>query len=263
MTKLIWMSDLHFTDEGDVLGHDPRARLNAAVDHINTHHSDAEMCIISGDIVNRGGRADYEGAKRILDGLVVPYFPMVGNHDSRDLFRDSLPLTDTSMTDFIQYQLETPEAVLICLDTLKEGSDSGEFCPARMDWLRQALINAAKKSVLIFMHHPPMSLGLPMQDLSKVQEGDAFLDLLVDFDSVQYLLIGHVHRPITGTIRSIPFSTMRSVLYQAPPPVPEWTWKTFKPSIEAPSIGILHLEESSVNLQYDQFCEYRIGGPTL
>lgn len=29
--KIIWMSDLHFTADGDVLGHDPRVRLMRAV----------------------------------------------------------------------------------------------------------------------------------------------------------------------------------------------------------------------------------------
>lgn len=47
MTKLIWMSDPHFTQEGDVLGHDPRVRLQAAIDHINDHHSDARMCCLT------------------------------------------------------------------------------------------------------------------------------------------------------------------------------------------------------------------------
>ncbi|MFK7737537.1 MAG: metallophosphoesterase, partial [Pirellulaceae bacterium] len=85
MTKLIWMSDPHFALEGDVWGHDPRERLKAAIDHINIHHSDAAMCVISGDLVNSGTQADYEGVRTRLDTLAIPYFPMVGNHDKRDL----------------------------------------------------------------------------------------------------------------------------------------------------------------------------------
>lgn len=232
VTKLIWMSDPHFAIVGDVPGHDPRVRLRAAVDHINNHHSDADMCIISGDIVNRGTRADYEGVKHHLSELSVPYFPMVGNHDNRDLFRKVLPLPEICMADFIQYQVTTPDAVMICLDTHKEGSDAGEFCQVRSKWLRETLASTANSPVFIFMHHPPMPLGLPMQDTENMRGGDAFLDLIADFECVKYLCIGHVHRPITGTIRGIPFSTMRSILYQAPPPRPEWTWDSFKPSAE-------------------------------
>lgn len=253
------MSDLHFDHAQDIMGLDPRVRLKAAIEHINSHHSDAEACVISGDMVNRGARSDYEGVKSILNTLHVPYLPMVGNHDDRELFREILPLPEACMEDFIQYQVETDDGLIVCLDTHKVGSDAGEICVARSAWLYEALKRATSTSVLIFMHHPPMSLGLPMQDTDQMQSGEAFLDLISEFPCVKYLFIGHVHRPITGTIRNIPFSTMRSVLYQAPPPRPEWSWETFKPSKEAPAIGVVRLENGSVNIQYDQFCGYEVG----
>lgn len=256
------MSDLHFMQEGDVLGHDPRLRLQAAIDHINSHHADAEMCIISGDMVNRGTRSDYESVQAKLENLSVPYFPMVGNHDNRDLFREALPVPESCMTHFIQYRLLVPDGIIICLDTHKTGSDAGELCMARREWLSGVLTEAGDTSVFIFMHHPPMSLGLPMQDTENMDNGQAFLDLISQFECVKYLFIGHVHRPITGSVGGIPFSTMRSVLYQAPPPRPDWTWDTFKPGKEAPNIGVIQLASLSVNLQYDQFCEYQLGAVT-
>lgn len=259
MTKLIWMSDPHFVQEGDVLGHDPRIRLQAAIDHINAHHADAQLCVISGDMVNRGTRADYEGVKAKLEGLSIPYAPMVGNHDTRDLFRDVLPVPAASMADFVQYKVATPDGLIVCLDTLKAGSDAGELCDARREWLQDTLRDAGETPVFLFLHHPPMALGLPMQDTVNMEDGQAFLDLVTGFDCVKHLFIGHVHRPITGTIRGIPFATMRSVLYQAPPPRPDWNWDTFKPAMEAPNIGVVHLQGASVTLQYDQFCDYGLG----
>ena len=249
--------------EGDVLGHDPRIRLQAAIDHINDHHSDAQMCIISGDMVNRGTLADYEGVKAKLGGLAVPYLPMVGNHDNRDLFRQVLPLPNTSMADFIQYKVATPDGLIVCLDTHKAGSDAGEVCQARSEWLRETLRSAENTPVFLVMHHPPIQLGLPMQDTENMENGQAFIDLISGYECVKYLFIGHVHRPITGTVGGIPFSTMRSVLYQAPAPRPEWNWDTFKPSMEAPNIGIVQLTGASVNLKYDQFCEYQLGVTTF
>ena len=236
------MTDPHFMQKGDVIGHDPRLRLQAAIDHVNFHHSDSKMCVISGDMVNHGTRSDYEGVQAKLENLSVPYLPMVGNHDNRDLFRDVFSLPKSCMKDFIQYKLELPEEVIICLDTHKIGSDAGEFCTVRKEWLFQTLTEAGDTPVIIFMHHPPMPLGLPMQDMENMENGQALLELIFEFDCVKY-----------------PFSTMRSVLHQAPPPRPEWTWDTFKPSIEAPNIGIIHIESQSINLHYDQFCEYQLG----
>ena len=77
MLKLVWLSDPHFMAEGDVLGHDPRVRLRAAVSHVNAHHRDAECCVISGDMGDRGTEADYAALVEILETLKILYFPMI------------------------------------------------------------------------------------------------------------------------------------------------------------------------------------------
>ncbi len=259
MLKIIWMSDPHFTHEGCVLGHDPRLRLQNALDHINQHHADADFCVISGDMVNRGTQKDYDALAKRLEALRIPLFVLVGNHDDRTLFRENMPLPADCMDDFIQFTVPTANGIIVCLDTQKDGSDAGEFCEMRVAWLKQTLDNAADQPVYIFMHHPPMAVGLPMQDTEGLLDGDAFLDVVADYDCVKYLFIGHVHRPISGTVRGLPFSTMRSILYQAPAPRPEWNWDTFKPSQEAPNLGVITISDGNVVLQYEQFCRFEDG----
>ncbi|SNR32947.1 phosphodiesterase [Puniceibacterium sediminis] len=259
MLKAIWMSDPHFSHEGDVLGHDPRVRLDSALDHINSNHSDASFCVISGDMVNHGTQVNYEALSQLLEKLDVPLLPMAGNHDDRKLFRKILSLPDSCMDEFIQFSVSTSSGLIVCLDTQKSGSDAGELCGKRLDWLQNLLENTAEVPVYIFMHHPPMAVGLPMQDTDGLIDGDVFLDLVSNYECVKYLFIGHVHRPISGTVRGVPFSTMRSILYQAPAPRPEWNWDTFKPSEEAPNIGIITISDSDVNLQYEQFCLFEEG----
>lgn len=166
------------------------------------------------------------------------------------------------MENFVQYTVSTDEGVIICLDTQKIGSDVGEFCEERRNWLLSILKEAGDTPVYIFMHHPPMPLGLPIQDTENMENGESFLELLGMFENIQYLFIGHVHRPITGTVKGIPFATMRSILYQAPAPQPKWDWDSFKPSEEAPNLGVLTVDDSDVNLQYLQFCKYEIGTGT-
>lgn len=174
MTKLIWMSDLHFTDAGDVLGHNPRIGLQAAIDHINDTHGDAAMCVITGDMVNRGTRADYDGVKERLSGLHIPYLPMVGNHDNRDLFRQVLPLPTSCMEDFIQFKVSTPDGLIVCLDTQKAGSDAGEFCTDRRAWLRDFLTDAGDTPAYLFMHHPHCRSRCPCRTLKTWSEAKSF-----------------------------------------------------------------------------------------
>lgn len=259
MSKLIWLSDPHFTANGLVLGHDPRIRLQAAIDFINTHHHDADHCIISGDLVNRGTDADYAALANMLKPLIVPLLPMAGNHDERTKLRSHFQLPQTAMPDFIQYAATTPNAQILCLDTQKTDSDAGEFCAERSNWLELRLAQNPETPTYLFMHHPPRALGLPMQDADCMENGEAFLNLIARHPQIKHLFIGHVHRSVTGTMNAIPFATMRSVLYQAPPPIPDWNWDTFAPAPEAPQIGILTLKGADCHLHYTQFCDFQTG----
>jgi len=254
MLKLIWLSDTHFASGSTmVLGHDPRASIDAAIQHINDHHADADYCIISGDLVERGIASEYQAFKSHLDNLIVPYLPMVGNHDDRDALRSILPLPDSLSNIFIQYDVYTEFGSIVCLDTTKVGSGSGEYCEARFDWLHRVLTARKSAPAYIFMHHPPFSLGLPMQDTEQMENGAEFLEFLNRYSNVRHLFMGHVHRPVCGQVAGLPFATMRSTLYQAPAPRPEWTWDSFAPVDEAPCLGIVMIDTDSVIVQYTNF----------
>ncbi len=260
MTKLIWMSDLHFlAGDETVAGHDPRVRLQAAVDHINRHQRDAAYCVISGDLVNKGNAADYRALKQQLAHMDIECLLMLGNHDDRAEIAKVFERPKNPMPDHWQYQLQIDGALLLLLDTLKPGSGAGEFCRERMGWLDTALSANPDQPVYIFMHHPPMALGLPMQDEIRLEQGAEFLALIAGYPNVKHLFIGHVHRPVTGVINGVSFATMRSVLYQAPPPMPPWDWNSFAPAPEAPAYGVLNIENADVTLQYTEFCDHGHG----
>lgn len=258
--KLVWMSDLHFL-AGDrvVAGHDPRVRLDAAVDHIRRHHGDAQLCVISGDLVNEGNAADYRALKQRLARLGIEYALMTGNHDDRAEMAKVFKRPDGAMPDHWQYFRHADGGLYVFLDTLKAGSAAGEFCPERMAWLDKLLIENPNIPVFLFMHHPPMPLGLPTQDEIMLEQGAAFLALISRHENVKHLFMGHVHRPVTGVIDGLPYASMRSVLYQAPPPRPDWGWDDFAPAQEAPAIGIVQIRGANVNVQYTEFCQYAHG----
>lgn len=257
--KAIWLSDLHYTTDETIIGHDPRARLNAAISHINTHYSDADICIISGDLVDRETHADYTELKETLAQLSVPYLPMMGNHDDRTLMRQVLDFPDTVMDKFIQYWFERDDSVFLALDTKIKGDDAGKLSKKRLNWVDKTLHKFRDRDVFVFMHHPPMNLGLPLMDGLKLENGAEFLDIVSKYDCVKHLFMGHVHRPISGSVRGIPFNVMRSITYQAPPPRPVWGWDTFSPVREAPAYGVIDISQESVLVQYIEFCEVDFG----
>ncbi|MEM8590940.1 MAG: metallophosphoesterase [Pseudomonadota bacterium] len=256
-SKFIWMSDPHFVAEGLVQGHDSRLRLTAAIEWINDHHGNAAFCLISGDMVNRGTDADYAALAEMLEDLTIPYLPLTGNHDNRAPFRRYLKLPETGMGDFIQYDVLFGGAQILCLDTLKEGAGGGELCAARRTWLYERL--GRPEPTLVFMHHPPLALGLPMQDRDRLAHGESLIDAMAASGKVSFLGAGHVHRPLSGSIRGIPYATLGSILYQAPPPVPAWDWSTFHPAAEAPRLAVVMVEGDDICLHHEQICPFETG----
>ncbi|MEL6682373.1 MAG: metallophosphoesterase [Pseudomonadota bacterium] len=254
MTKIIWMTDPHFQNAGLVGNLNPRTRLQSAIDHMNAHHADADFMVLTGDLVGDDIEGDYTQLATYLAQSKIPVYPLVGNNDDRAGFRAHLSLPNNVMHDYIQYGIDADDARILCLDTHMVGSHAGQFCPARRAWLQE---NLSDKPTYIFMHHPPMDLHLPPQDTIKLEDGDAFLDLIRDW--VQHLFIGHVHRPTCGTIQGIPFATLGALSFQAPAPKPAWDWDSFVPSSEAPHYGVLYIENGNVTLQHTQFCAYEVG----
>ncbi|MEO0370299.1 MAG: metallophosphoesterase [Pseudomonadota bacterium] len=258
MPKIIWMSDLHFSAKRPVQGYDTHARVRAAVRFILDHHPDAAACVITGDMADRGTGVDYRALQTLLSDLTMPVHPMVGNHDDRVALRAVFPLPQDAMDSFVQYRVDLKGTVLLCLDTQKAGSDAGAFCEARMAWLKAQLAEA-DGSILVFVHHPPMALGLPTQDLDCMQNGEAFLESLRPYRGRMHLCAGHVHRPVTGTYRGIAFTTARSITYQAPNPQPAWDWSSFHPAPEAPSLSVIESNLDGVIIQHQQFCDAALG----
>ncbi|SHL03555.1 3',5'-cyclic AMP phosphodiesterase CpdA [Roseovarius marisflavi] len=258
-TRIIWLSDLHFEEYGTVLGHDPRARLDVTISFINKNYGAADLCLISGDMVETATPANYRALATELDRLAIPWWPMTGNHDDRAMVPEHLGLPDGAMPGFAQYAIELPQARVLCLDSLNPGVASGLLCAERLDWLERALLANPDKATLVFLHHPPMALDLPMLDPDRLENGAALLDLLARFPAVRQLCFGHVHRPVSGHIGRIAFSSLRSALYQAPPPVPTWNWESFTPAAEAPDLGIITLHDDQTNIAFLPFCAVSLG----
>lgn len=258
MPKIIWLSDLHFSAKVPVQGYDSGARVDAAVTFILDHHADAAACVITGDMVDHGTSADYQALQTRLADLPMPLYPMVGNHDDRPALRAVFPLPRSAMNGFVQYRVSLDATDLLCLDTQKAGADGGAFCADRSAWLQDALA-ATRGKILVFIHHPPMALGLPMQDLDCMAGGDAFLEMLRPYCDRLYLCAGHVHRPVSGTYQGIAFTTVRSITYQAPNPQPPWDWSSFQPAAEAPTLGVIEVSRDGVIIQQQQFCDATLG----
>lgn len=218
MYKLIHLTDTHFIPKGETLyGRDPAIALSKAVEDINTHHADADLVTITGDLTHWGEPEAFEHLANVLGALKPKLRLLIGNHDKREIFARVFPDQALDQNGFVQSVEETAIGHLIFLDTNLEGTHAGWFCETRRAWLNERLAeaHAASAPVFLFMHHPPFQVGIKSIDTISLQEPESFLATLAPYkEQIRHLFFGHIHRPLCGSWRGIPVSSLRSMNHQ-------------------------------------------------
>ena len=82
--KFIQITDTHLMPKDEMLhGLNPYDRLKACIEDINKNHSDAELCVITGDLAHTDMPDAYVDLRACLSELPMPVYLLVGNHDRR------------------------------------------------------------------------------------------------------------------------------------------------------------------------------------
>jgi Icc protein len=216
--KFVILTDPHFVPPGQLLfGLDPRRHLARAVEVINRDHPGIDFVILLGDLTHRGEAAAYASIAETLEPLKAPLIPMTGNHDSREALFEAFPNADRDASGFVQALRVFDAASILTLDTLDEGggTSAGILCAARLEFLERALVEApADRPLLLFQHHPPFDTGLRAMDRIKLKNGEDERAVFERTRRPDYMFMGHVHRPISGLWRGIPFHIQRGVSHQ-------------------------------------------------
>jgi 3',5'-cyclic-AMP phosphodiesterase len=177
-------------------------------------HGDGDLTVITGDLADAGDPDAYAILEELLRSLRMPYRLVLGNHDRRGPFRAAFPDMPVDENGFVQSVLDAPGRIgrLIFLDSLEENTIGGVLCEKRLGWLEARLAEASGRPVTIFIHHPPLSVGVPHFENICMAEPGPFLDLLARHDgNVRHMFIGHLHIPVTGVLAgNLPFTSARS-----------------------------------------------------
>ena len=224
-------------------------RLRAAVDGIIAYHADAEICVILGDIANKGETAAYQLAAKELARLPMPFYLLAGNHDKRENMRG---VFREQPEGFMQQIVCASDGDFILLDRVKDGSADGEFCAVRAEWLKQTLAVTARP-VFICMHHPSVELGLPEDEIMLNDTGQLIAAIDTAPEKIRHFIFGHTHATVNGVWRGIPFAALRSLVQQGfftigSEPAGVYTHA-------APHYGVLIADEKQIVLHHHGFLE--------
>jgi 3',5'-cyclic AMP phosphodiesterase CpdA len=253
--KIIQITDTHLMPRGTELhGLNPCERLEACIASIKEFHSDAEMCIITGDLTDRGHRKAYHDFREILQQLPMPYHPLIGNHDHREIFSEVFPEVPRDEHGFVQQMLATEQGRFLLLDTVEHEKHWGSYCQKREIWLRGQLEEAGSEAVYLFMHHPPFNIGIPALDRISLREDSKRIQKIVsDFSNIKHLFFGHVHRPISGSWHGIPFTTLRGTNHQVQLDLNAEDYLPY--SHEPPAYCVIFLEQEQTTVHFQDYLD--------
>lgn len=189
--------------------------LQRCVDDINALDTQPGMVIHTGDIAHDGKQEEYIEARRILDQLAAPWYPMPGNKDDRDVLRDVLGdrLPSTCHEQFIQYWLDAGPRRAVMLDSANSPKRKAWICPQRLEHLDAMLDECADHEVILFMHHPPFAV-LNAPDPFQFENDDNLTKLagiLARYPNISQICCGHIHRPGSGQFAGIDGSVLTCI----------------------------------------------------
>lgn len=196
------LTDFHVTVPGArVAGQvDTRAAFDALVAHVGALRPAPDLLLVSGDLAEAGVVAEYTHVRAGLDSLGLPYLAIPGNHDMRAPMRQVLGPQTGTQEGHLGLVADLPELRVIGLDTLVEGAGHGAIGEAQLDWLAGLLDAGDGRPVLLFLHHPPFTTGIPAFDAIGLREGGSRLEALLRGQTdIAGLLCGHVHRALAGS----------------------------------------------------------------
>jgi 3',5'-cyclic AMP phosphodiesterase CpdA len=175
------VNDLHFTEPACA------PWFAEAVKQMKASAPEARFCLVCGDLVQDGRREQFVGARGALDGLGIPYYVTIGNHDfaadnSRVVYDQLFPGRNN-------YSFEHDGWQFVGLDT-SEGTKflGATISASTLGWLDRNLPLLSQKKPTIVFTHFPLNAGLLQRPLN----ADALLEKFLNFN-LQAAFCGHWH----------------------------------------------------------------------
>ncbi len=251
--KILHLSDLHLIgdEKPSLYGIDPVLRLERAFSSMKKWHTDASFIAVSGDLCDIASPKAYLAFYNIVQKSGFKVFPVMGNHDNRELFYDFFP--HLFEEGFVQYCRKFGNKTFIFLDTMVDGEAYGALCDTRKEWLRSNLELYKDDKVYLFMHHHPVQSGLyDMDNMADFKSREFFWKLLEKYNNVRHIAFGHLHRIFHGQKNGITFHATRSTTFQVAYRID--IKEELLTNEENPTYAVLNIEDNGeVSIHHHEF----------
>jgi 3',5'-cyclic AMP phosphodiesterase CpdA len=149
---------------------------------------DSQFLVHTGDLVNRGTEAQWQGFQETMAGFELPFYPVPGNHDG--LGGKLEGYLAYSGAPAAHYSFDAGPAHFTLADSHNGGIGANE-----LTWLRQDLSATGQPVKLVFLHHPPFDPD--GTDHIMAYGNESFMALMAE-QQVDAVFAGHIHAYAQG-----------------------------------------------------------------
>ena len=188
---------MHLTDPhlfadaaGSFRGTVTLASFRAALAHYRKSDWQADVVVVTGDLIQDDSEGAYQHFRRLLAQLELPVYCVPGNHDVREMMRATL----SDAPFFYCDSLETDHWLLAGLDSCAAGRAGGFVSESEFARLDALVRNTSAQHVMIYLHHPPTAIGSAWLDNVGLDNGNDFLQRISALGKVRITIFGHVHQ---------------------------------------------------------------------
>lgn len=208
------LTDMHVVawDTETKLYVDNNARLAEAVESLTQESPQPLVVLLTGDLVNDAGADEYAALSDLLAPLTLPVLALPGNHDDRALVRSAFPDIGWCDGSHASWVTVVGDVRVIGLDTTRPGAHGGEFDDERAEWLTAVLDHDHPGVTLLAMHHPPFASGIEWMDRDGFAGINRFVSI-IEGSSVDRIVCGHLHRPMTSAVAGVPAQVGMSTIH--------------------------------------------------
>ena len=200
---LAQLTDTHVLEDGETQFIDNNQMLALAIESLNNEYPRPEAVIGTGDLTNWAKPGQYHRLAALLEGLEIPFLPMVGNHDDRAMMKQTFPNAPWADAEHASWITDVGHVTVIGLDSTIPGALGAAFDDGRAAWLTAALASTSDPVVLA-LHHPPFETGVRWMDAAGFEGVDDLRAIVTEHsERIVRILCGHFHRPLVATFAGV------------------------------------------------------------
>jgi 3',5'-cyclic-AMP phosphodiesterase len=209
MPRVIQLTDLHLRARltAQVRGVPVWATLRAAL--AEAERLAPDLLVLTGDLADDAKQYSYRELREALHDWTDRLRILPGNHDNRELLRATFRLGRSTLG----FADRLGGWHLIGIDTVTPKRNRAQFGAEQLDWLAAELADG-HEPVVIFTHHPPVSVNTWWLDRDLARDVRQFQKILERTDRVRAVVSGHVHQEVTRRISNTDVFMTPSTAYQ-------------------------------------------------